>query len=187
VKIPHDFYIPWEQTVTRSYPAFKPAVSLFALLLSLVLSACHTLIPAKTPQADEASPPSDAAPIQVVRYGRYTMVELTPAHGQRDLMAQVVDVSIPLSQGANDVTVGEALRYVLQRSGYRLCDPSSAFDVLPLPLAHAHLGPMQLRDALTVLAGSAWKLQVNETTRQVCFISAVDTPSVINDKVEASA
>jgi hypothetical protein len=40
---------------------------------------------------------------------------------------------------------------------------------LPLPVAHLHLGPMSLRDALLTLAGPAWELHANDRTRQVCF------------------
>jgi len=143
-----------------------------ALLLSL--AACTTTAPqpAAPPANDE---PVLTAPIKkpVVRYGRYTLVELTPEETQRDLMAQVVDVSIPLAQGMAEVTVGEAIRHVLRRSGYRLCDTPQGFEHLPLPVAHSHLGPIKLRDALMILAGSAWTLQVDESTRQVCFVAAV--------------
>jgi type IV pili sensor histidine kinase/response regulator len=107
----------------------------------------------------------------VVRYGRYTLVELTPEVAQSDLMAQIIDVTIPLSQGIAETTVGEAMRYALQRSGYRLCEPSTAFNLLSLPVAHTHLGPMALRDAMAVLAGPAWKLQIDEEVRQVCFVT----------------
>lgn len=107
--------------------------------------------------------------VPVVRQGRYTLVELTPDLGQRDLMQQVVDVSIPPTF---DATVGDALRYILLRSGYRLCDTSdaSALYALPLPAAQLHLGPLALRDALLTLAGSdAWELSIDDAGRQVCF------------------
>ena len=88
---------------------------------------------------------SDLTP--VVRYGRYTLVELVPEPAQRDLMRQVVEVVIPPNL---DTNVGDALRHVLRRSGYRLCDTadSAALYALPLPAAHLHLGPLMLRDAL---------------------------------------
>ncbi|RUS67763.1 hypothetical protein CUZ56_00240 [Saezia sanguinis] len=169
----------------RIYPFFKPAACLFTMLLILFLSACQTSPPAITAKTDKSRPYLDAAPVQVVRYGRYTLVEVMPEQGQRDLMAQVIDVSFPLSQGMTDTTVGQAMRYVLQRSGYQMCDTLNTFDALLLPLVHAHLGPMQLRDALMVLAGPAWTLQVNETTRQVCFVSRFNNPNVKNEKTES--
>lgn len=155
------------------FSIIRYAVALFfSVPLLLSLSACQSVSPDKSVKIEDDN--SQAQAIQVVRYGRYTLVELTPEAAQSDLMTQVVDVSIPLSQGMAEISVGEAMRYVLQRSGYRLCEPSTAFDLLPLPVAHAHLGPMQLRDALAVLAGPAWTLQIDDKARQVCFIADSD-------------
>jgi type IV pili sensor histidine kinase/response regulator len=117
--------------------------------------------------------------VPAVRYGRYTLVELPPTAAQRDLLSQVVEVSVPDTLHAS---VGDALRHLLLRSGYRLCDgaDSEALLGLPLPAAHYRLGPMLLRDALLTLAGSSWRLQVDEPQRQVCFVRAnaerFDTP-----------
>jgi len=112
----------------------------------------------------------------VVRYGRYTLVELTS--GQGDLMQQIVDTTIPADLPA---TVGETLRYVLERSGYRLCqgdDETNALNALPLPAAHLHLGPLPLREALQILIGPARELTVDEMTREVCVRPhALPTPA----------
>lgn len=124
--------------------------------------------------------PADAVP--VARYSRYTLVELVPQPVQRDLMRQVVEVAIPPSF---DASVGDALRYVLLRSGYRLCDAPDAAPLyaLPLPAAHLRLGPLPLRDALLALAGPAWELSIDDATRHVCFarnrISAAAAPAAI--------
>jgi type IV pili sensor histidine kinase/response regulator len=73
----------------------------------------------------------------VARYGRYTLVELVPEPAQRDLLQQVVEVSIPPML---DASVGDAMRHVLLRSGYRLCDAEAAtLYALPLPAAHLRL------------------------------------------------
>jgi len=106
--------------------------------------------------------------VPVVRQGRYTLVEMVPKSAQRDLMQQVVDITMPPTF---DATVGDALRYVLLRSGYQLCDSAgiSTLTALPLPAADLHLGPLTLRDALLALAGPAWELSVDEAGRQVCF------------------
>lgn len=117
--------------------------------------------------SDQYKPPDN--PVPVVRYGRYTLVELVPEIPQRDLMRQVIDVSIPSDANAS---VGDAMRYVLLHSGYRLCDATAGTGVLftsPLPAAHRHLGPLLLRDALLVLAGPAWDLAVDDTNREVCL------------------
>lgn len=118
------------------------------------------------PSAAVANLPPDFVP--VVRQGRYTLVELVPGPDQRDLMQQVVDITIPATL---DATIGDALRYLLRRSGYRLCERSGANELyaLPLPAADLHLGPLTLRQALLTLAGPAWDLSVDDTGRRVCF------------------
>lgn len=117
-------------------------------------------------QATSAELPVDFVP--VARAGRYTLVELVPQPAQRDLLRQVIEVAIPPSF---DASVGDALRHVLLRTGYRLCDSADAAPLyaLPLPAAHLHLGPLPLRDALLALAGPAWELSIDDATRQVCF------------------
>lgn len=119
------------------------------------------------PNAVPAVPPVSEIP--VVRYGRYTLVELTPEPDQRDLMQQVVDVTLPPTLKA---TVGAAMRHVLLDTGYQLCDRPDVSSLyhLPLPAAHRHLGPLVLRDALQILAGPAWDLVVDDFARHVCFV-----------------
>ncbi|OLU25489.1 hypothetical protein BVH03_17705 [Pseudomonas sp. PA15(2017)] len=105
----------------------------------------------------------------LVRNGRYTLKSTTPTIAQEDLMAQIIEVTIP---GSLKPTVGDALKHALSRSGYALTAPNNTTKVLfsrPLPAAHYNLGPMKLRDTLQVLAGPAWKVQVDEVTRQVAF------------------
>ena len=114
--------------------------------------------------------------IPVVRYGRYTLVELVPDAAQHDLLLQAVDVSMPPTLPA---TVGDALRYVLLRSGYRLCENDVEADALyelPLPAAHLDLGPTTLREALRTLAGPAWDLRIDDAARRVCFAPRVPWP-----------
>lgn len=132
--------------------------------------------------SDQGKPPDNLVP--VVRYGRYTLVELVPEIPQRDLMRQVIDVSIP---SAANASVGDAMRYVLLHSGYRLCDATAETGALftsPLPAAHRRLGPLPLRDVLLILAGSAWDLSVDDSNREVCLhrhrrpaVEASDAPS----------
>jgi type IV pili sensor histidine kinase/response regulator len=83
-------------------------------------------------------------------------------------MRQIVEVSMP---PALDMSVGDALRHVLRRSGYRLCEAGEAETLyaLPLPAAHLHLGPLMLRHALSTLAGPVWELSVDDVSRTVCF------------------
>ena len=67
-------------------------------------------------------------------------------------------------------TVGDALVYLLARSGYRFDEARSpwAQTILlpqPLPEVHRDLGPIHLAEALSVLAGSAWRLKANPLYR----------------------
>lgn len=143
---------------------------MMAGLLAALAAGCTTSSVASslvTPEPETSAQPV-LERVPVVRYGRYTLVELVPEPAQRDLMRQVIEVVIPPDLDAN---VGDALRHVLRRSGYRLCDNegAAALYALPLPAAHLHLGPLMLRDTLLTLAGPAWDVSVDDGTRQVCF------------------
>ncbi|WP_080690568.1 PilL N-terminal domain-containing protein [Pseudomonas fluorescens] len=156
-----------------------PSLLILHVALPLVtslalLSGCATTSSLQTSQPTASESPSAAAIsaenefVPVVRYGRYTLIELVPEFSQRDLLQQVIEISIPPML---DASVGDAMHHVLLRSGYRLCDDAAANALyrLPLPAAHLHLGPLMLRDALLTLAGPAWNLSVDDAARQVCF------------------
>ena len=150
---------------------YRPLVGA-GLLAAVLTSGCQTikapLAPFATAEAVLAPEPQAPEFVPVVRYGRYTLVELVPEPTQRDLLQQVIEVSIPSSLDAN---VGDGLRHVLLRTGYRLCETpdAEALYALPLPAAHLRLGPLPLREALLALAGPAWDLSVDDATREVCF------------------
>lgn len=161
------------QSVSVNFPR-KAAWALLLLCASVDLTACATRTPTKP---DVASSPARcasgdaAAPqatISVLRSGRYTVIDLGADAPQLDLMQQIVDLTFPAPL---NVTVGDALRYLLLRSGYHLCDSPALqpLESLPLPAAHLHLGPLTLRQAAQVLSGSAWTIQVDDITRRVCF------------------
>lgn len=153
---------------------FQHPVGSSLLIAAALVSGCSTttapteaLIPEEASFVPEPTQPKD---IPVIRYGRYTLVELAPTTVQRDLLLQIVDVTIPEDARAS---VADGLRHVLKRSGYQLCPFGSATTelyALPLPLAHLHLGPMTLRDALLTLAGPAWELRIDDVARQICFV-----------------
>lgn len=157
---------------------------LIGALAAIILGGCATT-PSKRP-ADrpvpnletQSHPGLHAAAVSVparfepvMQYGRYTLVEISPAAGQEDLMQQIVEVSMPPTLVAS---VGDAVRYVLLRSGFVLCDSPGVriLNTLPLPAADFHLGPLTLESALRILTGPGWKLKVNELTRRVCFLPA---------------
>ncbi len=156
---------------------------LTTLTLCLLLASCttHKAEPAR-PAFDSSRNPDLLSPdlypngVQpekepVVRYGRYTLVSTQPDAGQRDLMAQIIDVTIPSSMNPS---VKDAMQYVMSRSGYSLCSAEAGHvNILytrPLPAAQYKLGPMTLRNTLQVLSGPAWQVKVDEVARQVCFV-----------------
>ncbi|MBX6317233.1 MULTISPECIES: PilL N-terminal domain-containing protein [Pseudomonadota] len=155
------------------HPERRLLSGFLGLLWAMLAGGCATTpTPPVAPDASVAVAPEPAPEfVPVVRYGRYTLAELTPTAAQQDLMLQVVDVAVTDTLHAS---VGDALRYVLLRSGYQLCGgaDTDAFQSLPLPVAHYRLGPLPLRDALLTLTGPAWDLHVDDGTRQVCFTRA---------------
>lgn len=146
-----------------------------AVFLALaLLNGCVTT-PSIDPNGIEESLTATRSPLSVLRQGRYTLIELRPEPSQADLQQQIIDLRIP-AIGAP--TVGDGMRYVLRHSGYQLCsgDPALAsLWALPLPAAHMQLGPLPLNQVLQLLAGSAWRLSVDERARQVCFVATSQT------------
>lgn len=175
----------YRNKMNRAMPANRLSLRLVgAGFLAAVLGGCATTtappVPA-TPDVIDKVPLEPASEVElpqfipVVRYARYTLVELAPMAAQRDLLLQTIDVSMPEDARA---TVGDGLRHVLKRSGYGLCQTAHAvieLYALPLPAAHLHLGPMTLRDALLTLAGPAWKLHADDRARQICFERSGDS------------
>ncbi|MFJ4131409.1 PilL N-terminal domain-containing protein [Pseudomonas cyclaminis] len=144
-----------------------------------ILSACTSQAPNTSPpnarvdsdlsQTRSMMDTAEGSHQAALRYGRYTLVSTEPTTEQQDLLAQIIDVSIPSSLSPS---VQDALHYVLLRSGYSLCPDAAPMTVLfsrSLPAAHYRLGPIPLRNALQVLAGPAWQLTVNDVNRSVCF------------------
>ncbi|WP_375136251.1 PFGI-1 class ICE element type IV pilus protein PilL2 [Pseudomonas protegens] len=172
--------------------ATQPTLSVLSVLFALsilfaLLTACTTpSAESAKPALDGSCPPNQFTPAlypegiapekePVVRYGRYTLVSTLPSAGQRDLMAQIIDVTIPPSMIPN---LRDTMHYVMNRSGYTLCPADNGHvDILysrPLPAAQYKLGPMTLRNTLQILAGPAWQVLVDEVNRQVCFVLRPD-------------
>ena len=103
--------------------------------------------------------------------GRYSVIAAVPTKAQTDLLATTLTIRFP----ERIQTLGEAVQYLLQRSGYRLAKveltgPNTAtLFALPLPAVHRSLGPMTLRDALETLAGPAFNLVQDPVHRLVSF------------------
>ena len=108
-----------------------------------------------------------------VQVGRYATVRAVPTPDQRDLLVAQVSLSFPKTVA----TVGEAVRHLLQSSGYRLSPQHAAEPTrqslltLPLPEPHRTLGPMPLKTALETLAGPTFRLVEDPVHRLVSFES----------------
>ena len=106
-----------------------------------------------------------------LQVGRYSLITATPTQAQAALLAATIIVRFP----ERIQTVGEAVPYLLQRSGYRLATTESigpdtaALFALPLPAVHRNLGPMTLRDALAILAGPAFHLVQDPVHRLITY------------------
>ena len=116
-----------------------------------------------------------------IQVGRYSLMAATPTQAQAELLATTMTVRFP----ERIQTVGEAVWYLLQRSGYRLATADSigpdtaALFALPLPAVHQSLGPMTLRDALETLAGPAFHLVQDPVHRLITFERcAADRPAI---------
>ncbi|MGS3238038.1 PilL N-terminal domain-containing protein [Klebsiella michiganensis] len=115
-----------------------------------------------------ATPDAFATPPEVIRYDRYLLVSTAPSQAQRMPLEQVIDIRIPASLSP---TVADAMRYALRQSGFSLCAMTSVNRVLygqPLPAVHYQLGPVRLSEALQILAGPAWQLDIDTVQRVVC-------------------
>jgi conjugative transfer region protein (TIGR03748 family) len=103
-----------------------------------------------------------------IHTGRYTETAIIASAAQREPLRAIVTITFP----PTIKTVGEALRYLLKNSGYRLVQDSSNFSAvmnLPLPEVHRKLGPIPVTTFLNVLAGQAYELVVDPVHRLVSF------------------
>jgi conjugative transfer region protein (TIGR03748 family) len=122
-----------------------------------------------------------------VRLSRYTTGSTQPDASQLDPLEAMVQVSLPRTSVA---TVGEAVNYLLLRTGYRLADPPEAASPptpvlsMPLPEVHRQLGTYSVRTALSVLVGAPFALSVDPAQRLVSFRTA---PSEVRDATSAAA
>jgi len=126
-----------------------------------------------------------AQPGTDVRLSRYTTSSAIPDAAQVDPLEAVVQVTLPRASVA---TVGDAMRYLLLRTGYRLAateaanTPASELLSLPLPEVHRELGPYSVRTALSVLLGMPFTLTVDPAQRLVSYRTTspagqgIDTP-----------
>ena len=110
-------------------------------------------------------------PASDIQVGRYSLFAATPTEAQADPLQANITVQFPESVR----TVGEAVRQLLQQSGYRLAEPevtgpeSAYLMALALPAVQRSLGPMTLKRALDTLAGPAFRLVEDPVHRLAAF------------------
>jgi type IV pili sensor histidine kinase/response regulator len=107
-----------------------------------------------------------------MQVGRYT----TMAADLPEVAARPLDVYAQLNFPRQVVqTVGDAIRYTLMRTGWRLVDqgalqPQAARLLdLPLPESQRTVGPYRVRTVLQVLTGQSWTWHEDQVQRQVWF------------------
>jgi len=158
---------------------------LTSLCLGLVLTGCASIQPETQPISVTVQPLPQAIAGRTspahVRYDRYTVISTRPRTDQLELLDQIIDLRIPDTLAPS---LHQAMTYALRHSGYELCPSAGDVSLLfshPLPASHYRLGPMSLRNALQLLAGPAWELQVDELDRQICFVirPAFERPSSV--------
>lgn len=105
-----------------------------------------------------------------IQTGRYSTLVAIPTPAQRNPLAVIIDVTIP----ETCVSIEQAIRFLLRRSGYDL-DTALSEDIIellakPLPAVHRKLGPMPLKDALTLLVTPGFVLQDDPVKRLLRFV-----------------
>ena len=100
-----------------------------------------------------------------IRLARYTLQSATAEASQLDLLAALIETEFP----PHIETAGDAIDYVLLRSGYRRIETPDAQRTidLPLPRAHRKIGPLDLRSAIQTLAGQPWHLHEDAIQRVI--------------------
>lgn len=122
------------------------------------------------PRATPAPSPSLA--LNETQVGRYTTVAAEPDEADSNPMAVIAKVHLPRQVVHS---VGDAVRYVLLRTGYQL-EPDAALDPavvgllgLRLPDNQRVLGPYRVDVLLSVLMGRPFRLVADPATRLVRY------------------
>jgi len=106
-----------------------------------------------------------------IQLSRYTQLRNIPPVDQMNPLRVVVKTKIP----QNIKTIGNTVKFLLIRSGYKLADESvlshetKALLSLSLPQIHRKLGPMTLDTLLSTLAGESFSLLVDPVHRKIGY------------------
>ena len=139
-----------------------------------------------------------AVAVDEVQVGRYTTLAPVPSEADSEPLAVVAKVHFP-RPGVN--TVGDAVRHLLLRTGYRLAGDDRLDEgarhllSLSLPDNQRVLGPYRVDTMLGALVGKSFRLVADPASRVVTYVAAAgnaasDTravPGVANAANTASA
>lgn len=123
------------------------------------------------PSVAGAMPPGPAFADETL-VNRYTALSLLPSPADLDPTKVVAQVSFPR---INTKTVGEAIRYLLVRTGYELVDAAqlhpqvTALFAKRLPDSQRSLGPYQVDTMLGILIGPAFVVATDHANRVISF------------------
>ena len=107
----------------------------------------------------------------MIQVGRYSKIPNTPTAEQLNPLRVIIKTKMPQSVK----TVGEAVDFLLVRSGYSLVDRRMMSDEtkelmdMALPRVHRSIGPLTLDVALRSLSGHAFELVVDPVRRKVTY------------------
>jgi len=103
--------------------------------------------------------------------GQFLSVKNTPVAAQQDLLQQTFQVSFPVRV----ITVGHAMQYLLNSSGYALAPNAGGYPLAktmlarPLPIVDRNFGPLTIEQGLQTLAGPHFQMVVDPVNRLVAF------------------
>lgn len=162
-------------------------ISVLGLLL---LATTNALAGEPTPAAARAGVASETL------VNRYTAVSLLPSAADLDPTRIVAQVNFPRM---NTKSVGDAVRYLLVRTGYDLVAQDQlqpqvvALLAKRLPDSQRALGPFQVHTMLQILVGPAFEVTTDHSNRQISFrpvpptIGATDAPEAAGRSTEPDA
>jgi len=126
--------------------------------------------PKTIPRLNTPTPTKFKLHDKAVQVGRYRVINAVPPEAQQQLLQVIIQVTLP-----EDIqTIQTAVEYLLQRSGYQLATSTTDRDVQqllakPLPAVHRQLGPMTLQNALEVLVGLPFQLNIDSVHRTLNY------------------
>lgn len=116
----------------------------------------------------------------LIQSSRYTDVNISATKAQKDPLSVIINFEFP----RNIEKVGDALYLITAPSGYRFSldenDIAYILFEMPLPEVHKQLGPITLRDAISVLSGNGFQPVFDNATRLISFESLSESISSVN-------